>query len=50
MCEEQKTTKMSEDRLSSDETEDQPVREKNKYALTQHVIISEFNIDLGQNA
>lgn len=49
MCEEQKTTKMSEDCLS-DETEDQPVREKNRYALTQHLIISEFNIEFGQNA
>lgn len=40
---------MSEDR-PSDETEDQPVRENNRYALTPHLIISEFNIDFGQNA
>lgn len=37
MCEEQLKTEVSEDSLS-DETEDQPVREKNRYALTKYLI------------
>lgn len=47
MCEEQLKTEVSEDSLS-DETEDQPVREKNRYALTKYLNIlnmSELYID-----
>lgn len=49
MCEEQMNSEVSNDILSG-ETEDHPVRERSRYALTQYYTVNGFCLDFEWNA